>query len=65
MLLKERKANSAWKKLCRNKSAMFGYLVVFVSCFFSWSIWPDTDHRVDPAAMDFSKVNAKPGTGAS
>lgn len=32
MLLKERKANSAWRKLCRNKSAMFGLvLVVFVT----------------------------------
>ena len=28
LLLKERKANSAWRKLKRNKSAMFGLLLV-------------------------------------
>lgn len=28
MLLKERKANSAWRKLRRNKSAMFGLILV-------------------------------------
>ena len=60
MLLKERKANSAWRKLRRNKSAMFGLiLVVFVTLF---SLVGPFIYRVDPAAMDFLKVNAKPGT---
>ena len=31
MLLKERKANSAWRKLRRNKSAMFGLIAVILS----------------------------------
>lgn len=60
MLLKERKANSAWRKLRRNKSAMFGLiLVVFVTLF---SLVGPFIYKVDPAAMDFLKVNAKPGT---
>ena len=51
MLLKERKANSAWRKLRRNKSAMFGLiLVVFVTLF---SLVGPFIYRVDPAAMDF------------
>lgn len=60
MLLKERKANSAWRKLCRNKSAVFGLiLVLFVTLI---SIFGPIFYKVDPAAMDFLKVNAAPGT---
>lgn len=60
MLLKERKANSAWRKLTRNKSAMFGlFLVLFVTLV---SLFGPMLYKVDPAAMDFLKVNAKPGT---
>ena len=60
MLLRERKANSAWRKLCRNKSAMIGLvLVAFVTIV---SLFGPMFYSVDPAAMDFLKVNAKPGT---
>lgn len=60
MLLRERKANSAWRKLTRNKSAMFGLvLVLFVMLV---SLLGPMLYKVDPAAMDFLKVNAKPGT---
>ncbi len=60
LLLKERKANSAWRKLKRNKSAMFGLLLVlFVTLV---SIFGPFFVSQDPAAMDFLMVNAKPGT---
>lgn len=60
LLLKERKANSAWKKLRRNKSAMLGLvLIVFVLLV---SIFGPFLMSRDPAAMDFLQINAKPGT---
>lgn len=60
MLLKERKANSAWRKLCRNKTAVLGLiLVVFVTVV---SLIGPFLYKVDPAAMDFLNVNAAPGT---
>lgn len=60
MLLKERKANSAWNKLRRNKSAMLGLvMIVFVILV---SIFGPFLMVKDPAAMDFINMNAKPGT---
>ena len=60
LLLRERKANSAWKKLRRNKSAMLGLvLIVFVLLV---SIFGPFLMSRDPAAMDFLQINAKPGT---
>ena len=60
LLLRERKANSAWKKLRRNKSAMLGLvLIVFVLLV---SIFGRFLMSRDPAAMDFLQINAKPGT---
>ena len=60
LLLRERKANSAWKKLGRNKSAMLGLvLIVFVLLV---SIFGPFLMSRDPAAMDFLQINAKPGT---
>lgn len=60
LLLKERKANSAWRKLRRNKSAMIGLaMVLFVTLL---SIFGPFFVKADPAAMDFLHVNAKPGT---
>lgn len=59
MLLKERKANSAWKKLKRNKSAMFGlWVVLFVTIV---SIFGPMIVKTDPAAMDFIHLDSKPG----
>ncbi len=59
-LLKERKANSAWKKLCRNKSAMFGLvLVVFVTLV---SIFGPFFVKYEPATMDFLNIYAPVGT---
>lgn len=60
LLLRERKANSAWKKLRRNKSAMLGLvLIVFVLLV---SIFGPFLMSRDSAAMDFLQINAKPGT---
>ena len=60
LLLRERKANSAWKKLRRNKSAMLGLvLIVFVLLV---SIFGPFLMSRDPAARDFLQINAKPGT---
>lgn len=60
LLLRERKANSAWKKLRRNKSAMLGLvLIVFVLLV---SIFGPFLMSRDPAAMDFLQIDAKPGT---
>ena len=60
LLLRERKANSAWKKLRRNKSAMLG-LVLIVFVLLVSILGPFLMSR-DPAAMDFLQINAKPGT---
>ena len=60
LLLKERKANSAWRKLCRNKSAVLG--LIMISFVLLVSIFGPLLMSRDPAAMDFLKINAKPGT---
>lgn len=60
MLFRERKANSAWRKLRRNKSAMVGLvLIVFVVLV---SIFGPFLMTKDPASMDFMNMYAKPGT---
>ena len=60
MLLKERRANNAWHKLCRNKSAMVGLvmivLVILIAVFGPMLI------NIDPAQMDFLNIYAKPGS---
>lgn len=60
MLLAERRANSAWRKLKRNKSAMVG-LVLIVLVLLAAIVGPFLMSK-DPAAMDFTKMYAKPGT---
>ena len=60
LLLKERKANSAWRKLCRNKSAVLG--LIMIAFVLLVSIFGPFLMSRDPAAMDFLKINAKPGT---
>lgn len=60
MLLAERRANSAWRKLKRNKSAMVG-LVLIVFVLLVAIVGPFLIPK-DPAAMDFTKMYAKPGT---
>lgn len=62
-MLKERKANSAWRKLRRNKSAMFGLiLVVFVTLF---SLVGPFIYKVDPAARIFKSKCEAWYTGSS
>lgn len=60
LLLKERKANSVWKKLYRNKSAMLGLVMIMFVLVVS-VFGPFLTTR-DPAAMDFLQINVKPGT---
>lgn len=60
LLLKERSANSAWKKLTRNKSAMLG--LVMVAFVVLVSIFGPFFMTKDPAAMDFVNMYVKPGT---
>lgn len=60
MLLKERRANNAWHKLRRNKSAMVGLvLILFVILM---AIFGPFFMSKDPAGMDFMNMYAKPGT---
>lgn len=60
MLLAERRANSAWRKLKRNKSAMVG-LVLILFVLLVVIVGPFLMPK-DPAAMDFMNMYAKPGT---
>jgi len=60
MLLKERKANNAWSKLKRNKSAMVG--LVMITFVVLMLIFGPFLMSKDPAAMDFINIYAKPGT---
>ncbi len=60
MLLKERKANNAWSKLKRNKSAMVG--LVMITFVVLIAIFGPFLMSKDPAAMDFINIYAKPGT---
>ncbi len=60
MIIRERKANSVWRKLVRNKSAVVGLVIVLIVVFlaiFGPSICPK-----DPYEMDFLNIHAKPGT---
>lgn len=60
IIMKDRKANSPWNKLKRNKSAIFGLIlivfVVFVALFGPMFM------SKNPAEMDFTNINMKPGT---
>lgn len=59
MLKKERKANNAWNKLKRNKTAMIGLVIVVIMtlmALFSPLIAPS-----DPNELSLSDVHLKPG----
>lgn len=59
MLLREKKANSPWSKLKRNKTAMVGLIIVIIMtllAILSPLFAPD-----DPNEMNLTKVHLKPG----
>ena len=59
IILKERKANNAWHKLLRNKSAMVGLVIVGIVVFVA--IFGPMLTAKDPYQMDFINMYAKPG----
>ena len=60
MIIRERKANSIWRKLVRNKSAVVGLIIVAVVVFLAMFGPLLCNH--DPYEMDFANMYAKPGT---
>lgn len=60
MLLKERRANNAWHKLCRNKSAMVGLVVIVLVVLIA--VFGPMIMKTDPAKMDLINTYAKPGS---
>lgn len=60
MLLKERKANNAWNKLKRNKTAMIGLVVIVIVIFCA--LFSPMLTKYDPNVMDLTNSYAKPGT---
>lgn len=59
MILRERRANNAWHKLARNKSAMVGLVIVAIVVFVA--IFGPMLVGKDPYAMDFTNMYTKPG----
>ncbi|MGB7605401.1 MAG: ABC transporter permease [Lutisporaceae bacterium] len=59
MILKERKANNAWNKLKRNKTAMIGLVIVAVMLFMA--IFSPLLAPREPNTMDLIRSYAKPG----
>jgi peptide/nickel transport system permease protein len=60
MILKERRANNAWNKLKRNKTALAGLVVVVIMIFIA--VFPSAIAKYDPNKMDLSLVFLKPGS---
>lgn len=60
MLLKERRANNAWHKLCRNKSAMVGFVIIILVILIA--VFGPMIMKTDPAQMDLLNSYAKPGS---
>lgn len=60
MLLKERRANNAWHKLCRNKSAMVGFVIIVLVILIA--VFGPMIMKTDPAQMDLLNIYAKPGS---
>ena len=60
LILKERKANNSWNKLKRNKTALFGLIVVTIMILMAILAPVITSH--DPNVMDISKAYLKPGS---
>jgi peptide/nickel transport system permease protein len=61
LVLKERRANSAWRKLLRNKSAFVGSVIVAVAAFTA--IFGPSLAGTDPNKMNFARIYGKPGEG--
>ncbi|HHZ01776.1 MAG TPA: ABC transporter permease [Tissierellia bacterium] len=59
MLNKERKSNNAWNKLKRNKTAMFGLVIICIMVFMV--ITADIISPYDPNALDLGNAYSKPG----
>lgn len=59
MILRERRANGVWRKLCRNKSAFVGFLIVALVVFTAL-FGPSLTAR-DPNRMDFLNIYTRPG----
>lgn len=59
LLNKERAANSPFRKLCRNKAAVFGMIIVLIMLLLA--ILSPVFATHDPAAMDLIHPFAKPG----
>lgn len=60
MIIRERKANSVWRKLVRNKSAVVGLVIVLIVVFLA--IFGPIICPKDPYEMDFLNIHAKPRT---
>lgn len=61
MILKERKANNAWNKLKRNKTAMAGLMIV--SIMLVMAVFAPVLAPSDPNEMDLANSFLKPGEG--
>ncbi len=59
IILKERKSNSAWNKLKRNKTALAGLIIVVIVTILA--IIAPLVTSFDPNEMDFANTFAKPG----
>jgi peptide/nickel transport system permease protein len=60
MILRERRANSAWRKLLRNRSASAGFVIVVLVVFTA--IMGPSLVGTDPNKMNFASMYASPGT---
>ncbi len=60
MLLKERRANNAWHKFVRNKSALVGFIMIVLVLLIA--IFGPMLLKTDPAQMDLLNTYAKPGS---
>lgn len=60
MILRERKANNAWNKLKRNKTALAGLIIVSIMTFIA--IFAPLLTTKDPNAMDLINAYLKPGS---
>lgn len=59
IIKKERKANNAWNKLKRNRTAMFGLIIICIMVFMV--IFADVISPYDPNVIDLGNAYVKPG----
>jgi len=60
LILNERKANNAWNKLKRNKTALVGLIIVVLMILLA--IFAPVITRQDPNGMDLANTYLKPGS---